>query len=70
MECVRTEFEEPTQLAGGGGWPEAELLHQRRFLPFDQRPKLAVKVGEFGVLRDGIQGAVVSTVSLVLPDVD
>lgn len=70
MECVGTEFEEPTELAGRCSWPEAELLHERRFLAFDQLPKLVVEVGEFGVLRDGIQGAVVSTVSLILPNVD
>lgn len=70
VESVGAKLEETTQLAGRCGGPEAELLHQRRLLVIDQSPKLAVKFGEFGVMRNGVQRAVVSTISLVFPNVD
>lgn len=70
VQCVRSQFEKAAQLAGRGGGPETEFLHQGRLLLFDQRSELAVEFGVLGVLRDGVQGTVVAGVTLVLPDVD
>lgn len=70
LKFIRPQFEKAAQLSGRSSRPEAEFLHQRCFLFVDQRPEFAVEVGEFGVLRDGVQGAMVARIALVLPDVD
>lgn len=70
LKLVRPQLKETTQLSRRRGRPEAEFLHQRRLLFVDQGPELAVEVRKFGVLRDGIQGAMVTFVTLVLPDMD
>ena len=70
VQRVRAELEQTAELAGRRGGPEAELLHQRAVLPADQAPKLAIKLGELGVLCDGVERGVVALVALVFPDMD
>lgn len=70
LKLIRPQLEEAAQLPRRRSGPEAEFLHQRRLLFVDQRPQLAVKVGEFGVLRNGVQGTMIARIALVLPDMD
>lgn len=45
-------------------------MHEGGALGVDEGLQLLVKGGEFGVVLDGVEGAVVARVALILPDVD
>lgn len=70
VQSVAPELEDAAELAGRGGGPEAEFLHQARALGVDEGLELAVELGELGVVLDAVDGGVVAGVALVLPDVD
>jgi hypothetical protein len=70
VQCVRAQFEETAKLAGWGGRPEAELLHQRRPFAFDELLKSLVKGREVGMVGNRVQGGMITLVFLVLPNVD
>lgn len=70
VQRVRAELKEAAELAGRGGRPEGEFLHQGRVFRLDQAAQLAVEGGVFGVLGDRVQGGMVALVTLVLPNVN
>lgn len=70
VQRVGAKLEKAAELAGWGGWPEAELLHQRGALALDELLESLVEGGEVGMARDRMQGGVIALVSLVFPDVD
>jgi hypothetical protein len=70
VQGVRTELKDSTKLARSSCGPEGELLHQRCLFRVDQGLELAIKLGEVRVVLDGVQGCVVTFVTLVLPDVN
>lgn len=70
MQCVRSQFEDATELAWGCGWPEREFLHDGDFLRLDEGFEVAVEVCELRVVLDVVQRLVVAEVSLVFPNVD
>lgn len=70
VECVRAQLKDTTQLSWRGRRPEPELLHQRRLLAGDELLKLAVELGELGVILDRVKRSMVAGITLVLPDVD
>lgn len=55
MESVGAELEDAAKLAGWGGWPEGELLHQGDFLGFDELLEVVVEFRKFGVVLNGVQ---------------
>jgi hypothetical protein len=70
MQSVGSELEQAAELPRWCGRPERELLHQRRRLLADQSLQLGVELGEFGEMLNVVEGAMVASVALVLPDVD
>lgn len=70
VESVGSKLEYSSQVARRSRRPEGEFLHERRSFSVDERLKLGIKLGEFGVVLDGIEGCVVTFVSLVFPDMD
>lgn len=70
MQGIGPKLEQSAEATRRGGRPERELLHERSLLALDQALELAVKVAEFGVLRDIVQRGVVALVALVFPNVN
>lgn len=70
VQSVGSQLEDAAKLPRRAGWPEAELLHQRSLLALDQLLQLLVELGELWVVLNAVQGRVVASVALVLPDVD
>lgn len=70
VKGVRPQFEDASELSRRGSRPEAELLHEAGALGADEFLESAVKLGEFGVVLDGVERLVVAGVALVFPDVD
>ena len=70
MEGVGAKFEQAAELAGCGGGPEGEFLHQGGVLGRDEGLEMFVECREFWVGCDGVEGGVVALIALVLPDVD
>lgn len=70
VQRVRAEFEEAAQLARRSGRPEGKLLHERAALGVDERLQFGIKIGELGVVLDGVERGVVALISLVLPNVN
>jgi hypothetical protein len=57
-------------LAGGGGGPEGEFLHEGGAFAVNEGFEFLVEGGEIGVVVDGVEGIVVAVITLVFPDVD
>lgn len=70
MQGVGAEFEDAAELAGGGGGPEGEFLHERGAFGFDEGFEFLVEGGEVGVVGDAVEGVVVPVIALVFPDVN
>ena len=70
VQSVGAEFEEAAELAGWGGGPEGEFLHQGGLLVGDEGFELGVEGGKVRVGGDGVEGGVIAVVALVFPDVD
>ena len=67
MEGVGAEFEKATELAGRGGGPEREFLHEGGLLVSYELLELVVEGGKVGVGGDAMEGGVVAVVALVFP---
>ena len=70
VEGVGAEFEEAAELAGWGGGPEGEFLHEGGVFGGDELFELVVEGDEVWVGGDAVEGGVVALVALVFPYVD
>ena len=70
VEGVGAKFEEAAELAGCGGGPEGEFLHQGGVLGRDESLEVFVECRELWVGGDRVKGCVIALVALVFPDVD
>jgi hypothetical protein len=70
MQGVGAQFEETAELAGRGGGPEGELLHEGAGLRVDQLLELVVKRREGGVGGDGMKRSVIAMITLVFPNMN
>ena len=67
VEGVGTEFEEAAELAGWGGGPKGEFLHEGGVFGGYEAFKLVVEGRKFRVGGDAVEGGVISLVALVFP---
>ena len=69
VQSVGTKFEDAAELAGSGGGPERELLHEGGAFGGYELFKFVVKFGKVGVRGDGVERVVVAVIALIFPDV-